>query len=112
MVKLRSRWFTALNLLPSIATSVSAKRSRLGQHHELMTGATDHFAVVFTEPGNPPEVRRQAAREPHQLNVVTRLTFKATDRMKNPGVSSTVRASFATGGNRRPYRPSSTAATA
>ena len=33
----------------------------LAQRHELTTDAADRFAVVFTEPRNGLEVRRQAA---------------------------------------------------
>src|ERR1700685_222111 len=48
----------------------------LAQDNELTAYAADRFAVVFAEPGDGLEVRCEAAREPHQLDIALGLTLK------------------------------------
>src|SRR6266436_3276682 len=82
-VKFLSRLFTALNLLPSIATLACVSRP-IARHS---TAKRAHFAdgstVVLAEVSNRLVVGSKAAREPHHLNVAGGLTLKPTARL-NP----------------------------
>jgi hypothetical protein len=82
-VKLRSRVPTALNLLPSIATS-ACENSFSSRHSVTKRRHTFRIpAVVTTEVNYPLEVRRQATREPHQFDVALAFPFQAAARL-NP----------------------------
>ncbi len=82
-VKFLSRLFTALNLLPSIATTRVAEQPELTtQLDELPAHSPDRLAVVPAEVGDGLEVRRQAPRQPHQLNVALRLALQAPARLQ------------------------------
>jgi hypothetical protein len=64
-VKFFSRWFTALNLLPSIATVLQMQ-------------VPAEWAVVAAEIGDRLEVRCKTARQPDQLEIAPALAFEPT----------------------------------
>jgi hypothetical protein len=71
--------FTALNLLPSMAATAWANRST-AQLDELTAGRPDRRAVVLPEVRNGLEVRRQALRQPHHLDIALALPLQPTAR--------------------------------
>src|SRR3981081_4517008 len=80
--KFRSRVFTALNLLPSIATLASLNSSRRRHNrHELTADLADGLAIVLAEVGYRLEVRHQAAGESYQLDVALALPLQAPARL-------------------------------
>lgn len=58
----------------------SEQSQLLTQHNELATDASDDLAVVFSEVGNGPEIRHQTPGQPHQLDVASGFSFKASAR--------------------------------
>jgi hypothetical protein len=82
-VKFLSRLFTALNLLPSIATLASVNspmaRQRATKRADLADGAT----IALAEVGNRLVIRSKAARQPHHLDVAQSLTgFSGVEPLK------------------------------
>jgi hypothetical protein len=75
-VKFLSRLLTALNLLPSTATSVSEAYAAAEQD-EASAGRLDRRAVVAAEVGDCFEVGCQTAEQPHQLEVSLRFALQA-----------------------------------
>ena len=81
LVKFLSRVFTALNLLPSMAATAWVNRSSSpAQSDELPAGRPDRRAIVLPEVGDGLEVRRQAPRQPHHLDVALRLALQPPAR--------------------------------
>ena len=94
-MRFRSRLFTALNLLPSTATTACDYRLReqvelTAEHNELSAHIADgqtsaHIAdgqtIILAEVGNRFEVRHQSTGQPHQFDVASRLTLKAAARL-------------------------------
>ncbi len=92
-MKFRSRLFTALNLLPSTATTACDYRLReqvelTAEHNELPAhcdgqdlGIADGQTIILAEVGNRFEVRHQSTGQPHQFDVASRLTLKAAARL-------------------------------
>src|SRR4030095_11151852 len=82
-VKFLSRLFTALNLLPSIATLACVSRP-IARHSVI---ARAHFAdgraIVLTEIRNRLVIGNEAARQPHHFNVAPGLTLEPAARL-NP----------------------------
>src|SRR3954462_12675698 len=82
-VKFLSRLFTALNLLPSIATQASVSRPIV--RHSAMK--RPHFAdgntIVPPEIGNGLVIGNEPTRQPHDLNVASGLTLEPAARL-NP----------------------------
>jgi|SRR6185295_8763515 len=69
-VKFFSRWFTALNLLPSIATALPSSRCRPGRVRR-------SGSKPCGWPGRcRAEVRGEAARQPDQLEIAPALAFE------------------------------------
>ena len=81
-MKFLSRLLTALNLLPSIATMASENsfRSRHSRTNS-PAHAADRRAIVLAEVRDRLEVRRQAAGEPHQLDIALGLALQAPARL-------------------------------
>src|SRR5271170_620704 len=81
-VKFLSRLFTALNLLPSIATLACVSRPIMRQS-ATNRGAdlADGAAVVLAEVGNGLVIGSKAAGQPHHLNVAPGLTLKPAARL-------------------------------
>src|SRR6185436_17161283 len=77
-VKFLSRLFTALNLLPSIATLACVSRPN-EPGANLPNGAT----IILAEVGNRLVIGSKTAREPHHLDVAPGLTLKPAARL-NP----------------------------
>jgi len=53
----------------------------LAQHDKLPAHIADRFAIIFAEVRDRLEVRRQALRQPHQLDIALRFTLKPTARL-------------------------------
>src|SRR5450631_2246596 len=89
LVKFLSRLFTALNLLPSIATLACVRRPipRQSATNRAQTwrrpGAdlADGAAVVLAEVGNRLVVGSKPARQPHHLNVASSFTLQSSARL-------------------------------
>jgi hypothetical protein len=82
-VKFRSRLFTALNLLLSMA-SHHPFREQLQlstQRHEAAADVAYASAVVTSEVRDGLEVRRQATGQPHHLDVALRLALQPPARL-------------------------------
>ena len=95
-VKFLSRLFTALNLLPSIATDRLGEQVKLAaQHHELAARRADGRPVVLAEIGDRLEVRRQPAGQPHHLDVALRLTLQTPARLHAVEVAVEIESSAA-----------------
>ena len=93
-VKFLSRLFTALNLLPSIATlGMREEANHAAQRNEACAHLADGSAIVLAEVGNRLVIGDKPARQPHHLNVARSLTleFRArqdiveVDRSRWPG---------------------------
>src|SRR6266702_6189763 len=82
-VKFLSRLFTALNLLPSIATQASVNRPMVTERDKAGAHLPDGAAVVLAEVGNRLVIGNKAAREPHHLNVAPGLMLEPAARL-NP----------------------------
>ena len=81
-VKFLSRLLTALNLLPSMATTASREQPHLAtQLDELPAHSADRLAVVLPKVGDRLEVRHQSAGEPDQLDVALGLTLQPPARL-------------------------------
>ena len=77
-VKLRSRLFTALNLLPSMATDGLREQIELAtQHDELAARVAYRSAVVTAEVGDGLEVWRQSLGQPHEFDIALALALQA-----------------------------------
>src|SRR5215472_6435989 len=81
-VKFLSRLFTALNLLPSIATTARVNRpsSRHNTTNRAHT-ARDRRAVVLAKIGDRLEIGRQPPGQPHQLDIALRFPFEPPARL-------------------------------
>src|SRR5438552_10582721 len=77
-VKFLSRLFTALNLLPSMATIASVKRSSLRHSTMNWRHTLDRGPIVLAEVSNGLEVRHQTSSQPHELDVALRLALQPT----------------------------------
>jgi hypothetical protein len=78
-VKLRSRLFTALNLLPSIATVGFATGAHC-RHSAMNFAQTFRIATpVLPELGDRLAIGSQSADHPHHLDIAVRLTFEDGD---------------------------------
>jgi hypothetical protein len=79
LVCLLSLLFTTLNLLPSMATTASAKLCHLTtQAEEFPTGSFNRFAVIYCAISDSFKVRCQASQQPHQLNITIGFSFQPT----------------------------------
>ena len=81
-VKFLSRLFTALNLLPSIATLACVSRPIM-RHSATNRAQTlpDGTAIVLAEVGNRLVIGSEPARQPHHLNVAPGLTLQPAARL-------------------------------
>ena len=80
-VKLLSRLFTALSLLPSMATLAFAQPHLAAQGNELRTDLLDGGAVVLAEVGDGSAIRNEASRQPHRLQIAASLTLQPPARL-------------------------------
>ncbi len=82
LVKFRSRLFTALNLLPSTATTASREQVQLtAEHNELPACTANGRPIVLAEIGDRFEVRHQSAGQPHQFDIALGLTLQPSARL-------------------------------
>src|SRR5262249_34131672 len=91
-VKLRSRLFTALNLLPSIATLGVCNRPIC--RHSAMNFAQnllDRCTIVLPEIGDRLMIWSQAADQPHHLDIAARLMFQAATGLHPIGITVDVK---------------------
>ena len=51
------------------------------QHNKITADTADRLAIIFAEVGDRLEVRRQAARQPHQFHIALALHLKAEARL-------------------------------
>ena len=77
-VKFLSRLLTALNLLPSIATSSSPNSPSLRLNWVNSRQTCERFEVVPAEVGNGLEVGLQSTDQPHHFDVEFRLALQQT----------------------------------
>src|SRR6266699_5759075 len=83
-VKFLSRLFTALNLLPSIATvGLGEQAQGATECNEPGADLADGAAIVLAEIRNRLVIGNKAAREPHHLDVAPGLTLEPAARL-NP----------------------------
>src|SRR6184192_645869 len=80
-VKFLSRLFTALNLLPSMATIASVNRSSLRHSTMNWRHTLDRGPIVLAEVSNGLEVRHQTSSQPHELDVALRLALQTAARL-------------------------------
>ena len=81
-MKFLSRLFTALNLLPSIATLACVEKAHhAAEHHKPGADLADGAAIVLAEVGNRLVIGSKAVGEPHHLNIAPGLTFKPAARL-------------------------------
>jgi 7-keto-8-aminopelargonate synthetase-like enzyme len=80
LVKFLSRLLTALNLLPSMATTASENLQLAAQNDELAAHVADRWAVILPEVGDLLEVRRESLGQPHQLDANGSLTESELSR--------------------------------
>ena len=81
-VKLLSRLFTALNLLPSMATLAFAS-SPILRHKldELRADLLDGGAIVLAEIGDGFVIRSEPSRQPHHFQIAASLTLQPPARL-------------------------------
>jgi hypothetical protein len=80
-VKLRSRLFTALNLLPSIATLAFTSRPITRHSSTKRAYLADRTAVVLPEIGDRLVVGDEPAKQPHQLDIAAGLALEPPARL-------------------------------
>jgi hypothetical protein len=59
----------------------SEQAKALSEHDELTANAANRVAIVFTEAGDRPEVRRQMADKSHRFDVALRFTFEPATQL-------------------------------
>ena len=74
---MRSRLFTALNLLPSMATMDCENRSSSRHQDELAAYVAYRATFVAAEVGDGLEVWRKPLGQPHELHIVLRFALQA-----------------------------------
>jgi hypothetical protein len=81
-VKFLSRLFTALNLLPSMATLAVAREAHLAaEFDEARTYPAQRPAIVFAEVRDRLVIRREPTQQPHDFDIASGLAFKPPARL-------------------------------